>query len=269
MRSKHNRSDETALPRGRSRPARVRQPADVSCETALTAIARETREIVARWLSGGTFSLRAELLDRIETMAATLALWGRTTNLTANPTDPAELAFHVIDSLAPVVFAEGAARAELDRMLASDKAVLDLGSGAGFPGLVLAAAFEARFTLVEARRKRASYLEVAASEMGLRNVTIERRRVNVGNIGTGFDLVTARAFAAGDDMHALAAAALRSNGLMLLYASEGQERGGHSAVEAVFEGPVTWKYRLPHGDRIVGRGAILWRKGRGDSLNSR
>ena len=264
MRSKHNRSEETPLPRGRSRPARVRQPADVSRETALTAIARETREIVARWLSGGAFSLRAEFLGRIEAMAATLALWGQATNLTADPTDPAELAFHVIDSLTPILLAPDAIRSELEGALAFGKSALDLGSGAGFPGLVLAAAFDARFTLAEARRKRASYLEVAASEMGLHNVTIERRRVNVWNIAIGFNLVTARAFAAGDDMHALAAAALGSNGLMLLYASEGQERGGHSALEAVFEGPVIWKYRLPHGDRIVGRGAILWRKRRGD-----
>ncbi|HLK87304.1 MAG TPA: RsmG family class I SAM-dependent methyltransferase [Candidatus Binataceae bacterium] len=202
-------------------------------------------------------------------MAATLALWGRTTNLTANPTDPAELAFHVIDSLAPVVFAEGAARAELDRMLASDRAALDLGSGAGFPGLVLAAAFETRFTLAEARRKRASYLQVAANEMGLGNVTIERRTLTVGNIGGGFDLVTARAFGAGDDIHAIAAAALRPGGLMLLYASEDQgrdqERGGHRVLEVAFESPVTWKYRLPRSDRTIERAAILRRRARRDS----
>ena len=198
-------------------------------------------------------------------MAATLALWGQTTNLTANPTDPAELAFHVIDSLAPVVFASGAARADLDRIFASDRAVLDLGSGAGFPGLVLAAAFESRFTLAEARRKRASYLQVAANEMALGNVTIERQRLSIENVAIGFDLVTARAFAAGDEMHALAAASLRPGGLMLLYASEAQARARSHALEAAFEGPDTWNYRLPHGDRVVERAAILWRRKLDDS----
>ncbi len=206
-------------------------------------------------------------------MAATLALWGQATNLTADPTNSAELAFHVIDSLAPILLVPGAIRSELEGALASGKSALDLGSGAGFPGLVLAAAFEARFTLVEARRKRASYLRIAASEMGLGNVTIEQRRLTSASVATGFDLVTARAFGAGDDVDAIAAAALRPGGLMLLYASEGQEREQrrdvHRAHEVIIEGPITWKYRLPHGDRIVERAAILGRKGRRDFRNSR
>ena len=65
---------------------------------------------------------------------------------------------------------------EPDSSLASSPHVIDVGSGAGFPGLVLAAAFEARFTLSEARRKRASYLQVAAHQMELRNVGVEPRR---------------------------------------------------------------------------------------------
>ncbi len=227
--------------------------------------------MVARWLglSAVAFSARTDFLPRIEAMVAALALWGQATNLTADPTDPAELAFHVIDSLAPVLFAPRSIRSELEGALALGNRALDLGSGAGFPGLVLAAAFDARFTLAEARRKRASYLKVAASEMGLGNVTIEQRRLTLDSVASGFDLVTARAFGAGNDLDTITAAALRPGGLMLLYASEGQKRGGHSALEAVLEGPVTWKYRLPHGDRIAERAAILRRKGRGDFQNSR
>ena len=56
---------------------------------------------------------------------------------------------------------------------AQGRRALDLGSGAGFPGLVLAAASSADFTLVESRRKRASFLQVAVGEMDLKNVTIE------------------------------------------------------------------------------------------------
>ena len=122
---------------------------------------------------------REGFLERIEKMAATLALWGAHTNLTAEASEPAEIAFHVIDSLAPIAFASGADREALEAALAEGASALDLGSGAGFPGLVLAAAFEARFTLGESRRKRASYLQVAAHEMDLeerRNRATPRER---------------------------------------------------------------------------------------------
>ena len=73
--------------------------------------------------------------------------------------------------------------------------VLDLGSGAGFPSLILAAACAADFTLLEARRKRASFLTVAAAEMGLANVRVEPSRTDSMTLEPVFDVVTARAFA--------------------------------------------------------------------------
>ena len=54
--------------------------------------------------------------------------------------------------------------------------MLDIGSGAGFPGLVIAAAINASVTLVEARRKRATFLTEAVIEMGLKNVRVECAR---------------------------------------------------------------------------------------------
>jgi 16S rRNA G527 N7-methylase RsmG len=187
-------------------------------------------------------------------MAATLALWGARTNLTAEASDPAEISFHIIDSLAPVAFAECANRETLEAALAEGASALDLGSGAGFPGLVLAAAFEARFMLAEARRKRASYLQVAAHEIQLENVTIERRRGSAGggNIAAGlYHLVTARAF-----------------GTLFLYASADQmldvrtgEPLDDSRAHAMhFAERASWTYRLPHGERVVTRTAVLWRK---------
>ena len=77
---------------------------------------------------------------------------------------------------------------------------------------MLAAAFAARFTLAEARRKRASYLQVAAHEMNLANVEVERRRASAESIASGFDLVTARAFGTSVELYEIAAAALRPAG---------------------------------------------------------
>jgi 16S rRNA (guanine527-N7)-methyltransferase len=247
-------------------------PSRVSRETNIEKIAGDVRERVARWLRETTLRPREGLLERIEKMAATLALWGAHTNLTADASDPAEIAFHVIDSLAPIAFATGAIRKALEAVIAEGASALDLGSGAGFPGLVLAAAFEARFTLAESRRKRASYVQVAAHEMDLKNVAIEQRRASAGSIASRFDLVTARAFGTSVELYEIAAAALSPGGLLLLYASADQmldaspgqvlaESLDDSREQAMrFAERAAWTYRVSHGERVATRTAVLWRK---------
>ncbi|HEY2525722.1 MAG TPA: RsmG family class I SAM-dependent methyltransferase [Candidatus Binataceae bacterium] len=193
-------------------------------------------------------------------MSAALALWGAHTNLTADASDQAEIAFHTIDSLAPIAFAAGNGRESLDAVLGADGSVLDLGSGGGFPGLVLAAAFEARFTLAEARRKRASYLQVAAQEMDLTNVAVQRRRASSRTIADGFDLVTARAFGASAELFEIAAAALGPGGLLLLYASADQAGDSDAPASRFFGDRIEWTYLMPHGERVAKRIAMLWRR---------
>jgi len=221
-------------------------------------IASEVRELVALWLRETTLSPRTGFLERIEKMAATLTLWGTRTNLTADASDPAEISFHVIDSLAPVAFAAGANREALEAALAEGGNVLDLGSGGGFPGLVLAAAFSARFTLAESRRKRASYLRVAAHEMGLENVASEQRRAGARSVSGGFDLVTARAFGTSSELYEIAAAALSPRGILLLYASADQALD--TGAGQILAESTAWTYRVPHGERVATRTAMLRRK---------
>ena len=231
------------------------------------------RERVARWLGETTLKPRDGFLERIEKMAATLALWGAHTNLTADASDPAEIAFHVIDSLAPLAFASGANREALEAALAEGATALDLGSGAGFPGLVLAAAFGARFTLAETRRKRASYLQVAAHEMDLDNVAIEQRRVSARSIARGlYHLVTARAFGTSAELYEIAWAALRPDGVLLLVRERGPGVGCEfgSSPDPRDRGrraSATWTYRLPHDERVATRTAVLWRKPRAASAD--
>ena len=181
--------------------------------------------------------------ERIEILATNLALWGARMNLTAHPDDPEEVAFHVIDSLMPVVLA-----ASTDTILYGEFAqghrVLDLGSGAGFPGLVLASASAANFTLAESRRKRSSFLQVAIADMGLKNVMIEAGRAEDTSLACQYDLVTARAFGDEAEFFTLAVKALKPGGLAMLYANPSQP----------FTVDVT---RIPY--RVARRGAAVER----------
>ena len=83
-------------------------------------------------------------------------------------TDPAEIASkHFLDSLTCLLIRE----------IAPAETVADIGSGGGFPGLVLAVARpQAHYTLIESNRKRASFLEEAVETLHLDNTTILRER---------------------------------------------------------------------------------------------
>ena len=71
---------------------------------------------------------------------------------------------------------------------------LDLGSGAGLPGLVIALLTGAPMVLIESRKLRAEFLQAQITEFALDNVTVEARRVEV--VPTlPVDVITARAFA--------------------------------------------------------------------------
>jgi 16S rRNA (guanine(527)-N(7))-methyltransferase RsmG len=194
-------------------------------------------------------------LDRIEHFAATLAAWGAKTNLTANPGDPAEVAFHVFDSILPFAIAVESKVLRLHPVSERETRILDIGSGAGFPGLVIAAAIDARVTLAEARRKRASFLEDAAVEMGLQNVRVIAGRADETG---GFDLVTARAVGHERELFQDAARALHPGGIFMLYAAAGQKIDARAVEAAGFEpGPIV-PYEVHRGRENVPRAAIFW-----------
>jgi 16S rRNA (guanine527-N7)-methyltransferase len=125
----------------------------------------------------------------VEPLAAILELQAH--DLTASTTirDPrAAVDRHVADSLSALElpFVAGARR------------VADLGSGAGWPGLALAAALvDAQVSLVESAIRHCRYLERAVEVSGLTNVTVVNARAETWPEGLGVhDLVTARALGA-------------------------------------------------------------------------
>lgn len=91
---------------------------------------------------------------------------------------------HVADSLAPW------------RLFASALTVMDAGTGAGFPGIPLAAALpDTRFLLVDSTRKKARFVESAVADLGLENVEVSEERAEDLLRQTRVNLITARAVA--------------------------------------------------------------------------
>lgn len=76
----------------------------------------------------------------------------------------------------------------------TDRLLVDLGSGAGLPGVPLAIALpDRRFVLIESRRRRGAFLEFVADELALANVSVVVGRVQ--DLALEADLCLARAFA--------------------------------------------------------------------------
>lgn len=96
----------------------------------------------------------------------------------------------------------------------------DIGSGAGFPGLVLAILKpHVKFTLLESNNKKIGFLEMVSQELQLDNITIvnDRAEVWARKNNEAFDYVTARAVASTVIISELGARLLKQQGLLILW----------------------------------------------------
>jgi 16S rRNA (guanine527-N7)-methyltransferase len=158
--------------------------------------------------------IRAPAQDQLLAYLKLIAQWNAIYNLTAIR-DPAEmLVQHLIDSLAAI--------GPLQRHLAARPLgaaaarVLDVGSGAGLPGAVIAMACPALgVTCIDAVAKKASFIRQAAAELGLQNLESRHGRVEQMPERAGFDVITSRAFASLADFTRLTRAALAVDGVWL------------------------------------------------------
>jgi 16S rRNA (guanine527-N7)-methyltransferase len=129
-----------------------------------------------------------ETLDRLDRFVETLLAWQQRINLIAPSTEPKLWTRHIADSLQLLALAPQA------------KTWVDLGSGGGFPGLVIACALAdkpgARVHLVESSAKKAAFLREAARAIGA-PAQIHAIRIEdfVENLAMAVDVVTARALA--------------------------------------------------------------------------
>jgi len=121
--------------------------------------------------------MKSEKFDRYSTL---LMEWNRVHNLTGAKSRD-EIFTNIEDSLYPTKFID------------KPSSILDVGSGAGFPGLILGIAYpNARVVLCEPRNKRASFLKFVAMELGLDNISVVKKRVEDYS-DSAFELISSRA----------------------------------------------------------------------------
>lgn len=133
--------------------------------------------------------------------------------------------FHVADSLSGLDVAA----------IRDARRLADLGAGAGFPGLVLAAVLpQAQVSLLESVGRKCDWLERAVAAMGLSNVEIVNARAEEWQAGLGAnDAVTARALAPLNVLVEYAAPLLRPGGSLVAWKGRrdpGEEADGDAAA---------------------------------------
>lgn len=128
-------------------------------------------------------ALDAAQCDRLLAYLELLDKWNRAYNLTAVRDRGAMLGYHLLDSLSALQSLHGSR-------------VLDIGSGAGLPGIPLAIVCPGRrFVLLDSNGKKTRFCVQAVGELGLGNVAVERSRIEDYRPAQPFDTVISRAFA--------------------------------------------------------------------------
>ena len=180
-----------------------------------------------------------ETLQRLETNAGLLVKWQARINLVGPATLPDLWRRHFLDSaqLLPVLPAAGGT-------------LVDLGSGAGFPGLVLAIMTDWRVHLVDSDQRKSAFLRQVALDCGvLDRVTIHAQRIEQV-AGIAADLVTARACAPLGELLELAEPFIGEKGTGLFLK-------GAQAEEELTQARRRWTMRLDRRESISDPAGVI------------
>ena len=143
-------------------------------------------------------SATGRLLDYL----ALLAKWNRVYNLTAIREETQWVSLHLLDSLVVVPHLPPGR-------------IVDVGSGAGLPGIPIALACPDRqVTLLDSNQKKGAFLTQASTELALANVKVVVERAESYHPDTTYDVVISRAFSSIADFIKIAGHLCRAGGLL-------------------------------------------------------
>lgn len=180
-----------------------------------------------------SLTLTPEQDQQLQQYLELLQRWNKVYNLTA-VRDPAQmLPLHLWDSLSVVPFIEA-------------EQCLDVGSGAGLPGIPLAIMRPTQqFTLLDTNGKKTRFIQQAALELGLANIKVVQQRVEQWQPEQKFAAIISRAFASLADFVTVSGMHLQAQGK--LYAMKG--RYPESEIAELPEG---WSVACSHQLMVPG-----------------
>ena len=141
-------------------------------------------QVLAEGIAEMQLEVSAEQQGRLMDYLALMFKWNSVYNLTSLRDPMQMVTHHLLDSLAAVpAFAEA-------------NNVLDVGSGGGLPGIVLAIVRpDMKVSMIDTVHKKTAFLTQVKAELQLANVTIYTMRVEQLQVSDKFDVITSRAFA--------------------------------------------------------------------------
>jgi len=136
--------------------------------------------VLKQILKSENIEITSKQLTQLEKFTELLQEWNKIHNLTGAKTAN-DIYLNIIDALYPFTF------------IKSPNSILDVGTGAGFPGMMLAIVYpDVPTILCEPRKKRASFLKYVAMELELLNVEVVKKRVEEYH-SNAFGLISSRA----------------------------------------------------------------------------
>jgi 16S rRNA (guanine527-N7)-methyltransferase len=174
-------------------------------------LTRAAGPLAARWgakLQAGAGTLGVALapgqIEQLFDFVAALERWNRVYNLSGVRDPDQMVVLHLLDSLSVGPWLGGSP-------------VLDVGTGAGLPGVPLAIAYpQRRFVLLDGNSKKLRFVTQTLFDLGLRNVSAVPARIEAYRPAEKFATIVSRAVGSALDLFALAAPLLEPGGRMLL-----------------------------------------------------
>jgi len=169
---------------------------------------KKDRDLLIEGSQRMDLALSDQVIDQLMTYLDLVEKWNRVYNLTAIREREEMIKLHFLDSLSILKHVHV-------------KNILDVGSGAGFPGIVLAITKpKLKVTVMDSVNKKTTFMQQVKSELSLMNLDVVNSRVEDYQPTTLFEAVTSRAFSNLKNMMSLTQHTLQKEGVWLAMKSK-------------------------------------------------